>query len=113
MPYSPLGRGFLTGAMTREAWVLFAAMSVIWGIPYLFIKVAGEEASFSAHGRQSGQLNLDPLRTFPAPTTAVPVDPQTGHPIEKLKAHPAVSISRSASSGSSVSHLPPPVSLRW
>ena len=26
--------------MTRRAWVLFAASSVIWGVPYLFIKVA-------------------------------------------------------------------------
>jgi drug/metabolite transporter (DMT)-like permease len=26
--------------MTRKGWVLFIAMSVIWGIPYLFIKIA-------------------------------------------------------------------------
>ncbi|MBI3522258.1 MAG: DMT family transporter [Chloroflexi bacterium] len=26
--------------MTRRGWVLFVAMSVIWGIPYLFIKIA-------------------------------------------------------------------------
>jgi drug/metabolite transporter (DMT)-like permease len=26
--------------MTRRGWALFAAMSVIWGLPYLFIKVA-------------------------------------------------------------------------
>jgi drug/metabolite transporter (DMT)-like permease len=26
--------------MTRRGWLLFAAMSVIWGLPYLFIKVA-------------------------------------------------------------------------
>jgi len=29
--------------MSQRAWVLFAAMAVIWGIPYLFIKVAVEE----------------------------------------------------------------------
>ena len=29
--------------MTRRGWVLFAAMSVIWGIPYLLIKVAVRE----------------------------------------------------------------------
>lgn len=29
--------------MTTRGWVLFAAMSVIWGIPYLFIKVAVAE----------------------------------------------------------------------
>ena len=26
--------------MTRKGWILFIAMSVIWGIPYLFIKIA-------------------------------------------------------------------------
>ncbi len=26
--------------MTRKGWLLFTTMSVIWGIPYLFIKVA-------------------------------------------------------------------------
>ena len=34
--------------MTRQAWLLFAAMSVIWGIPYLFIKVAVGELSPAA-----------------------------------------------------------------
>ena len=28
------------GAMTRRAWLAFAAMSLIWGVPYLFIKIA-------------------------------------------------------------------------
>jgi drug/metabolite transporter (DMT)-like permease len=31
--------------MTRRGWVLFAAMCVIWGIPYLLIKVAVDELS--------------------------------------------------------------------
>ncbi len=26
--------------MTRRGWVLFAALSLIWGIPYLLIKIA-------------------------------------------------------------------------
>src|SRR5437868_12713120 len=26
--------------MTRRAWLAFAAASVIWGVPYLFIKIA-------------------------------------------------------------------------
>jgi drug/metabolite transporter (DMT)-like permease len=26
--------------MTRRAWIAFAAISVIWGIPYLFIRIA-------------------------------------------------------------------------
>jgi drug/metabolite transporter (DMT)-like permease len=29
--------------MTRRALLLFVAMSLIWGIPYLFIRVAVEE----------------------------------------------------------------------
>ncbi|MEO3783861.1 DMT family transporter [Actinocorallia sp. B10E7] len=33
--------------MSRRGWVLFLAMSVIWGVPYLFIKVAVEEVSAS------------------------------------------------------------------
>lgn len=28
--------------MTRRGWLLFAAMSLIWGAPYLFISIAGE-----------------------------------------------------------------------
>ncbi len=36
------------GHMSREAWVLFAAMSVIWGMPYLFIKIAVEQLSPAA-----------------------------------------------------------------
>jgi drug/metabolite transporter (DMT)-like permease len=31
--------------VTRRGWVLFALMSVIWGVPYLMIKVAVEEVS--------------------------------------------------------------------
>lgn len=31
--------------MTRRGWLLFAAMSVIWGVPYLLIKVAVGELS--------------------------------------------------------------------
>src|SRR5579875_979375 len=31
------------GHMTRKGWLLFIAMSVIWGIPYLFIKIAVRE----------------------------------------------------------------------
>src|SRR5260370_22762542 len=31
------------GSMTRKGWLLFIAMSLVWGIPYLFIKIAGRE----------------------------------------------------------------------
>jgi drug/metabolite transporter (DMT)-like permease len=33
------------GSMSRRGWLLFAAMCVIWGVPYLLIKVAVEEMS--------------------------------------------------------------------
>jgi drug/metabolite transporter (DMT)-like permease len=41
--------------MTRRGWMLFAAMSVIWGIPYLLIKVAVKhvEPSVIVFGRTS------------------------------------------------------------
>jgi len=35
----------VTGHMSRRAWGLFAAMSLIWGVPYLFIKIAVTEIS--------------------------------------------------------------------
>jgi drug/metabolite transporter (DMT)-like permease len=31
--------------MSKRGWILFSAMCVIWGIPYLLIKVAVEEMS--------------------------------------------------------------------
>jgi drug/metabolite transporter (DMT)-like permease len=34
-----------TSGMTARAWWLFAAVSVLWGIPYLFIKLAVEDIS--------------------------------------------------------------------
>lgn len=39
--------------MSRRAWACFAAVSVLWGMPYLFIKVAVDEAPplFVAWGR--------------------------------------------------------------
>ncbi len=37
-----------TSHMTGPAWTLFAAMSVIWGMPYLFIKIAVTELSPAA-----------------------------------------------------------------
>ncbi len=29
--------------MTRRGWILFAALSLFWGVPYLFIRVAVTE----------------------------------------------------------------------
>jgi drug/metabolite transporter (DMT)-like permease len=29
--------------MSRRGWIAFAALSVIWGVPYLFIKVAVDD----------------------------------------------------------------------
>lgn len=39
------GRAHHAARMSREAWLLFAAMAVIWGMPYLFIKVAVQQLS--------------------------------------------------------------------
>jgi drug/metabolite transporter (DMT)-like permease len=51
--------------MTRRAWLLFAAMGVIWGIPYLMIKVvvdAGVSPGFLVFGRTAiGALLLLPV----------------------------------------------------
>jgi drug/metabolite transporter (DMT)-like permease len=40
MKFSLLQTG---GTMTRKGWLLFLAMSVFWGIPYFFIKIAVRE----------------------------------------------------------------------
>ena len=37
--------GMAPSGMTARAWWLFAAVSVLWGIPYLFIKLAVEDIS--------------------------------------------------------------------
>jgi hypothetical protein len=29
--------------MTRRGWVLFAALGLIWGVPYLFLRIAVRE----------------------------------------------------------------------
>src|SRR6187549_2250807 len=34
-----------SGLMSRRGWLLFAAMCVIWGIPYLLIRVAVRDLS--------------------------------------------------------------------
>ena len=34
-----------TASMTRQGWILFASMCVIWGIPYLLIRVAVRDLS--------------------------------------------------------------------
>jgi drug/metabolite transporter (DMT)-like permease len=53
-----------SGAVTRRGWVLFVVMSVIWGIPYLLIKVAdsGVPVPVLVFGRTAiGALMLAPL----------------------------------------------------
>jgi hypothetical protein len=34
---------FLGDQMSRKGWLLFIAISIFWGIPYLFIKIAVSE----------------------------------------------------------------------
>ena len=40
----PGGCGFV-GGMSRRGWLLFALMCLLWGLPYLMIKVAVAEVS--------------------------------------------------------------------
>ena len=60
--------------MTRRGWVLFAAMCVLWGIPYLLIKVAVAEVSVAVlvFARTAlGALVLLPLAARPGAVTVV------------------------------------------
>ena len=60
--------------MTRRGWVLFAAMCVLWGIPYLLIKVAVAEVSVAVlvFARTAlGALVLLPLAVRPGAVTVV------------------------------------------
>ena len=60
--------------MSRRGWVLFAAMCVLWGIPYLLIKVAVAEVSVAVlvFARTAlGALVLLPLAVRPGAVTVV------------------------------------------
>ena len=60
--------------MSRRGWVLFAAMCVLWGIPYLLIKVAVAEVSVAVlvFARTAlGALVLLPLAARPGAVTVV------------------------------------------
>lgn len=50
--------------MSRQGWVLFAALSIIWGIPYLLIRVAVQEMA---------PATLVVLRTAPAALLLLPL----------------------------------------
>jgi drug/metabolite transporter (DMT)-like permease len=56
--------------MTRRGWLLFLAMSLIWGIPYLLIRVAIRDLS---------PPTLVFARTFPAALLLLPVAARRGH----------------------------------
>jgi len=45
MPGTYRNSAQMRGVMSRKGWALFAIMCVVWGIPYLFIKVAVGEVS--------------------------------------------------------------------
>src|SRR6201997_4761607 len=55
--------------MTRRGWALFAAMAIIWGIPYLFIKIAVGELT---------PVTLVFFRTALGPILLVPIAAATG-----------------------------------
>ena len=56
--------------MTRRGWLLFVAMSVIWGTPYLLIRVAVRELS---------PATLVFARTLPAAILLIPLALRRGH----------------------------------
>ena len=68
-------------AMTRRAWLLFAAMSVIWGIPYLFIKIAVVELS---------PVTIAGLRTLLGAAVLLPLAARAGAIRPALAAWPYV-----------------------
>jgi len=67
--------------VTRRGWLLFVAMCVIWGLPYLFIRVAVEHASPGA---------LVFLRTAVAAVILVPIAVSRGQLRPVLRHWPAV-----------------------
>jgi drug/metabolite transporter (DMT)-like permease len=70
-----------SGGMSRRAWTLFAAMAVIWGIPYLFIKIAVAEVS---------PATVVGLRTLLGAVVLVPLAIRSGAVRPALRAWPFV-----------------------
>lgn len=64
---APIGTDHHHDRMSGQAWALFAAMSVIWGLPYLFIKIAVEQIPPSAV--VLGRTALAALVLVPSPCT--------------------------------------------
>ena len=71
----------VTSAMSRRAWTLFAAMGVIWGIPYLFIKIAVAELS---------PVTIAGWRTLLAALILLPLAARSGALRPALRAWPFV-----------------------
>ncbi len=67
--------------MSRRAWLLFAAMSVIWGIPYLFIKIAVVELS---------PVSIAGFRTLLGAAVLLPLAARAGAIRPALRAWPFV-----------------------
>lgn len=67
--------------MSRRAWLLFAAMSVIWGIPYLFIKIAVVELS---------PVSIAGFRTLLGAAVLLPLAARAGAIRPALRAWPYV-----------------------
>ncbi len=66
-----------TGWVSRRGWVLFAAMSVVWGIPYFFIRIAVRQLD-------PGVLVLG--RTAPAALVLIPLVLR-GHHLSAVRRH--------------------------
>ena len=78
---APVSVSSAPAQMSRRAWVLFAAMAVIWGIPYLFIKIAVVEVSPAA---------LAGMRTLLAALVLLPLAARAGALRPALRAWPYV-----------------------
>lgn len=79
MSATTAGRQHHSQRMSTTAWVLFAAMAVIWGLPYLFVKIAVAEVSPAA---------LVLARTALALVVLLPVAAATGTLMPALRRWP-------------------------
>ena len=83
MTASPATRQHHGERMSGQAWVLFAAMSVIWGLPYLFIKVAVSEVN---------PATLVFARTALAALVLIPIAMRSGALRPALRAWPVAAV---------------------
>src|SRR5438067_2325440 len=84
--------------MSRRGWLLFAAMAVIWGIPYLLIKIAVGELA---------PATLVLARTTVAATILVPLAIGPMIVIKRLKDSPSVGVVAASLALTALAYAPP------